>query len=189
VLGGSAAFLALVLGIFGFGYYHFVYYKRTAHEHVPRGAVAAFRLDVEQAVLFAPFRAAVLPVLERSYGGSALAGGLAALEADTGLQLALDLREIQWAVDGTGERWTLAIGGKFSQDGLLAGLGRWISSRGLDRCQPAASLLRCSRMTVGMTADGLVIFADSPATLSQALAPSNRGQELESPPKRRFREE
>jgi hypothetical protein len=107
-----------VLVLFGIalGYYRLVYFERVAALHVPAAAHFAARIDLEQVVLFEPIRKNLLPVLDEAsvVHGKPLSQRIA---TETGINLAMDLREIVVAV-GPDEQWVVVLGGLFPKQAL-----------------------------------------------------------------------
>lgn len=173
--------LALVIvAVAGLLYVRFVRYERVAARHVPAGATAALRLEVQQAALYEPFRKHLLPLL----GGPSLppAEGdarVAVFERRSGLSRA-DLREVLVAL-GPGERdWAIVVGGIFRRhldaallsDSLGAADARW---------RPAGGGLvqyGDTGMTAAAAPDGTVIFGSSARVVDATISPAAPGLAL-----------
>jgi hypothetical protein len=169
--------LVVLLGL-AVGYYRLVYFERVAALHIPAGATFAARIDLEQVVLFEPIRKNLLPVVDAAsvVDGQSLSQRIA---AETGINLAMDLREIVFAF-GPEEQWVVVLSGLFPKQGLV-GVGRAIIrdnrlasssiSQGLLRLEPWA-------MVAAQAADGSLLISNDETALRAALAPSETFRSL-----------
>jgi len=169
-------FAALAVGGFWYAYERLVGYERAVARHVPPSARLVVRADLEQVVLFEPVRRHVFPVLERQLARS---DGLSELEQQTGIELAMDLREVMF-VQPASDAWLLAVGGLFPTTGVVAGLGELASRRGIAGCTVAGERLSCPRQSffAQQASDGVLLLSSSPDVLSAALEPSDAYQAL-----------
>ena len=170
--------LALLL-TFGatLAYRGLIRYERRAIDHVPTGAELAVRVDLEQLVLFGPFREHLLTLVDRAslgWGASSATGRLARLREQGGLNLGLDLRElvVARAADGS---WLLALGGIFGDRPLLPGIEAAL------RAEPGAHLrregksltLEPSGLVLTQAEDGILLIG-SDADIVQRATPHTR---------------
>ncbi|HEX2880772.1 MAG TPA: hypothetical protein VHO25_14670 [Polyangiaceae bacterium] len=167
----------VLLGI-ALGYYRLVYFERVAALHVPAAAHFAARIDVEQVVLFEPIRKNLLPALDEAsvVNGNPLSQRIA---AETGINLAMDLREIVVAL-GPDEQWVVVLGGLFPKQGL-EGVVRAITqderlasssiSQGVLRLEPWA-------LVAAQAADGSFVISNQQQALLAALSPNETFRSL-----------
>ena len=162
-------------------YARYVRYVPSVFAHVPANFAVALRLDVEQAVVYEPFRNHVLPLLEahrsrapRTRGDLSLGGGagsrLEAFRSATTIELGVDLRELAVAVDDTGN-WIVLLGGHFRRDGVLAGTMEMLQREGIRtelRGGPER-LVHGSGATFAVSSDGVLILASSEDLLLRSL--------------------
>ncbi len=177
VLLGLFVLFVLFLGGMWLAYVRLVQYERRAALHVPEGAPFAARLDLEQVVLFEPFRRHVLPVVRDLL---AQQGGLATLEEKTGIDLAMDLREVMFARAAREGHWVAGVGGLFPSDGVVSGLYEIVQEAKLPGCTFANERLSCPPygVFVEQADDGIVVFSSDAQLLVQALAPSEHYERL-----------
>src|SRR5690606_4343079 len=114
-------------------------------------------LDLEQVVLFEPFRRHVLPVVRDLL---AQQGGLPTLEEKTGIDLAMDLREVMFARSNREGHWVVGVGGLFPQSDVVAGLHELVQESELPGCSFAESRLSCPPygVFVEQADDGVILF-------------------------------
>lgn len=185
VAGGFGALLALGVAAAVVIYFGLIRYERVAAQHVPRDAALVVRLDVEQAIVYEPFRRHLLPLAER--GRAATAGSAARvleprlerLKRHTGIELAVDMRELLVAFAPAPQHWLIVIGGKFPKQGVVQGLHALLLEEGI-----VAQLLDEHRVTLangaalGQAEDGALLFASSRAWLDAALPAQDAPEEL-----------
>lgn len=166
----GAAIVAVAVGL----YLRFVRYERIAGRHVPANAVVVLRLDVEQALLYEPFRKHLLPLLG---GPSAPApegdARLARVERRVRLSRG-DLREVVVARGPAAGDWTLSLGGVFQSGPGTADLGRALSEvDALWAPSPDGSAIvhGATGVAVARAPDGVVVLGASVPLLAAALAP------------------
>jgi hypothetical protein len=180
VLIGLLALFCTVVGGFWLGYRLMVHYERRAALHLPVGTEVVVRLDLEQVVLFEPFRQHVL--------GSAKRWVTAAEWTDLGdrlgVNLGMDLREIllagQSGAAGGGPRWAMVVAGLFPKTGLLQTLGAWLKETGRTACSNEGARLVCPSygLIAEQATDGSIVLAPDATVLAEALAPSTRHEAL-----------
>lgn len=160
-------FAAVAVGGFWYAYQRLVGYQRTVAYHVPASARLALRVDLEQVVLFEPVRRHIFPVLKRQLADS---DGLAELEEHTGIDLAMDLREVMF-VQPASDAWLLVVGGLFPQSGVVAGLAELVRARGIVGCRLAEGRLACPQHAffVEQAHDGALVLSSSPDALAASL--------------------
>lgn len=185
VLTGLFALMLLACGIFAALYYKVLFYERTAARHIPDGTTFAARLDLEQIVLFAPLREHVMPVLLDAKGAVAEKERLDKIEAATGVNLGMDVREvvIAHAPAGVG----VVIGGRFPRGGVVEGFAGLLAEEGNTECRLDSAVLSCRSPAIvaQQAADGTVVMATSMAML-QSMLPTGTayhrlGLEVEGP--------
>ncbi len=180
VLLGLLLLFAAVVGGLWFAYQKMVAYERRAALHLPAGTRLAARIDLEQVVLFEPFRKNLFPVLRHQLASSANDDGVAELERTTGVELAMDLREVVFAVPQQKLGWLLIVGGLFPDDGLAAGLGQLLQSRGITDCSMDGPRLTCSKsgLFIQQADDAALLIAPSPQLIDAAMAPTTEYQRI-----------
>lgn len=180
VAAGAFALALVIVAVAGFLYVRFVRYERIAARHVPKGAVLALRLDIQQAVLYEPFRKHLLPLL----GGPSRppAEGDAkvlAFERQSGIGRA-DLREVVVFRGPGPSDWGVVVGGIFhrtpSRSMLAANLtavdARWkIGQDGLVTYADTG-------LAVADASDGVIIVGSTVEVVSAALSPMEPGLPL-----------
>lgn len=175
---------------FGWLYYRLVYFERVAVRHVAPSATLAVRLDLEQVLLFAPVREHILPVVLRGADGKDDATQLERIEAATGINLGMDLREVVLVQrDGDTQhndaqyrdaQWGVIVAGLFPKAGVMAGLGLLLADEPARACRVADDRLRCARpaFVASQASDGAVIVASSESFLNELLPSSDAYQRL-----------
>jgi hypothetical protein len=170
---GLVALAVVVLGVFVAGYWFLVRYEDKVARHVPRGSLVALRLDIEQVVLYQPVRKRIFPVLD---GAKTESNRLARLNAETGVNLGMDLREVLVAVLPAGQ-YLIAVGGLFPESGLLAKALRVLPSG--HSCTPNGARVQCvlkdDRLWLEQAADGVVLASNSEQVLAAAAIESEEG--------------
>lgn len=169
---GLIALAVFVLGVFVVGYWVLVRYEDKVARHVPKDAVAALRLDVEQVVLYEPIRKHVFPVVD---GAKTNASRLAKLKQETGVNLGMDLREIMVALLPQG-RYVAAVGGLFPTSDLLR---KTLTVLPPDHgCKLTGARLGCTLEGASVwfeqAEDGVVLMSNSEQVLDAALVPSDQ---------------
>lgn len=162
----------LVLTVLALGYLQLIHYTRIAHRHIPREADSALRIDLQQVVLFEPFRKHILPAV----AGAADASGhtrLHKLDSDIGINSALDVREIVIAHGPGEEDWTTIIGGLFPSGQMLAGIERVLRDQSRLQLQKSrdgkALFIDPWGLVLGQAGSGCIIVSTREALLRQAL--------------------
>jgi hypothetical protein len=166
--------LALLL-TFGatLAYRGLIRYERRAIEHVPAGAELAVRVDLEQLVLFGPFRENLLALVDRAplgWGAIAAPGRLARLREQGGLNLGLDLRELVVA-RAAGGAWLLALGGIFGDRPLLPGIESVLRAEpGAHlRSEGAMLILEPSGLVLSQAEDGILLIGSDAEIIQRAM--------------------
>jgi hypothetical protein len=182
VLTGLGLLFVLVLGVFGYGYWRMVHYERRAAAHLPEQAVLVVRLDLEQVVLFEPFRRYVIGAAKRRVPEPTV---WTQLEERTGVRFAMDLREVMFAHGGQPGQWILAIAGLFPDAGVVAGAQQWLLEQGHQACRLEGEALLCASpaLAVLQAADGTVLIGSDLQTVSAASKPSEQWRRLGLEPK------
>lgn len=182
---GGLALAVVILGVFGLLYARFVHYERVARRHVPTGAIAAFRIEVEQAALYEPFRRHWLPLLGGPGAPPAEADArLRRIEHRVGFGRA-DLRELMLAI-GPGTRdWVVVLGGISSGRLTMSELLAALASEGqVWKLAENARVLTHADTGVAVTVadDRAIVVASTPERALAALAPASHELELPSGP-------
>ncbi len=173
---GFALSLALALGVAFYIYARYVKYTPVALRHVPADAEYIVRLNVEQAVVFEPFRRHILSVLETGRApGETRAKHL---ERKTTLELTVDTREIVFAELKGGE-WLLASAGMFRTDGVVEGVGRLLSDEEIPFEIKGDVLVHPSGVSFGTARDGLLLLASTEKVLRVAQSQSARPRKFD----------
>jgi hypothetical protein len=179
------ALIAASLGVAFAGavyvYLRYVRYVPRLDGHVPADFAVALRLDVEQAVVYEPFRQYLLPLIEVDRpqqarpGGELALGGragsrLEAFRSATTVELGVDLREVAIAVDTAGE-WLVLLGGHFRRDGVVPGAFEVLEREGIPLELRAAPdrLVHPSGAAFAVAGDGVLVLAASEALLLRSL--------------------
>lgn len=167
---GLVALALVILAVFGVGYWVLVKYEPRAARHIPKNAIAAVRVDVEQVVLYEPIRRHIFPVLDGANQGS---GRLQRFKELSGVNLGMDLREIvvAWLPDGN---TVLLVGGLFPETGLSEALHRTLSDTVPGHpCTFAAERMNCPGWSLTQASDGTVVAATSDDALASATSTSD----------------
>jgi hypothetical protein len=175
VFAGLIASLALAALAAGWAYFHYLRYERVAARHLPADTTAAARIDVEQVVLFAPVRKHLIPLIDQIGDAPGREPRLQRIARETGVKVALELRELVLARGPTSADWVLVIGGRFPDHGLIEGIDRVLRAEGSAWRLSAdgRSLLGPSGIALGQAKDAALVLASNPARLAQALQPSD----------------
>lgn len=179
-LWGILGALVVILGVAGGAmYWMLLRYEPTAHRHVPAGSSMAARIDFQEIALFGPVRRQIWPLLTEGEGQNVPASAEKSLperlEAETGLKLGRDIREVVLATVGKTDsgRWIAVLGGKVPSGvvkklahGLAAeeGVKGWEYSLAED-----VLTWRTLGIAVGQAKDRSIIIASDAATLAAAL--------------------
>lgn len=173
----ALALLTLAAAVSAFVIYEkYIQYDRIAALHLPPDTTAAARIDVDKLELYDPVRKHLLPLLDDAFGSSG--GGSSSLpprreriRVRTGIDLAIDLREIVAARGPSWNDWVVVVSGKFPRGGVVTGMAKVLSEEGAGwKLSPDRhTLLGPKGLALGQAADGSVILASSRARLGQAL--------------------
>jgi hypothetical protein len=156
-------------------YLGYIRADRVAARHLPPDVTVAVRVDVEQAVLYEPVRKQLLPLANESFGLEATHSGLTSrlrrIHKHTGIELAVDMREIVVGYGPAPGDWVMVIGGRFPKRGVVSGVGAALEEEGSGwRISPDRQTLSApSGVCLGQAADGAVVMASSPSRLAAAL--------------------
>lgn len=161
VLSFLVASLLLSLAFGYFVYIRYIRYAPHASAYLPKDAFATLWLDVEQGVVYAPFREHFLELLEAGHPGPE--SRLLHFERKTTIELGVDTRELALAW-GPGDGFTAAVGGMFRRDGVVEGAARMLRDEGLPASVRAdGNVLELgSRAFFSAEADGVLLFRDRP---------------------------
>lgn len=168
VLLALALSLLLAFGVAVGIWARYVRFEPRAARHVPAELSLRVRLDVEQAVVYEPFRRHLLPLVER--GAPAGPSRLLRLERETGIELGVDLRELVLGYDERGS-WLVALAGHFRRDGVAQGVQRLLEAEGVAlelRAAPERAV-HASGRSCAVAEDGTLLVASSEALLLAAL--------------------
>ena len=175
---------SLVLAVIAGGVYVYlrhVRYERVAVRHVPTGATAAARVDVERILLFEPVRRRLLPLGNRVAERRDLPPRLTRIERETGLKLGIQLREVLLALGPAPADWVLVLGGLFPRSDVIAGIERVLEAEG-QRLQPLAGadafVATGGGWAMGHAVDGVLVVASSVERLRAALEPRDTYQRI-----------
>lgn len=174
---GALALALVIVLVVGFLYIRFVRYERVAVHHIPKGATVALRLDVQQAVLYEPFRRHLLPLL----GGPSRppAEGDArvlAFERRSGIGRA-DLREVV-VFRGPGPKdWAIVLGGIFHRTPSRSALATELAAVDSQWKLGQDGLVKYgdTGLSAADASDGVIIVASSAEVVSAALSPVEPG--------------
>jgi hypothetical protein len=169
VYAGLVVSLLLAAGAAAFIYARYVRFDPVAERHLPDDVSFALRLNVEQAVVYEPFRQHILPLLE--WGRQVPETRLSRFEKETTIELGVDLRELLLAETEQGQ-WLVLLGGHFPREGVAAGTARMLKEEGLEgQVLPSPErLVLPSGVSFGATGDGVLVLASSEELLLDALA-------------------
>lgn len=162
-----------ILGAVGVAYYiydRYVRFERLAAEHLPAELSWAARLQIEQAVVYEPFRQHLLPLFE--IGSVGERSRRDRFESETTIELGVDLRELAFATTPEGD-WLIVLTGHFAQEDIAEGTARMLSREGIEmelRLAPTR-LVHQSGVTFLPAKDGSLILARSEA-LALTAAPA-----------------
>lgn len=178
VFAALAISIVLALGLAFYVYERYVRYVPRVAEHVPDDYAVALRLNVEQAVVYEPFRQHLLAMVEAKRasapeGGQRNVSRLDALRDATTIELGVDLRELGIVLDRRG-RWLVLLGGHFRQDGVVGGIARVLQREGIsvERREGPERLVHGSGAAFAVTKDGVLLLAQSEALLLETLPPN-----------------
>ena len=183
VVAGVAALLVLGLVVF----FTVFYYAPVAVQHVPPGTTLAVRVDLVQAVTFAPVRRHLVPLLdEPAQGGPPAATAKPRSERVSdavGVNLSRDLREIVVCFLGSDERVAIIVGGNIPKGRLVPGILKVQAEEAGTDLVDAGGYLAAKRggIFIGQAADGSAVIATDAATLQAALIAGEEYKRLAIP--------
>ena len=182
--GVYVAFFGLLLAavvVAGLMYFKLLHYRRVAALHLPPDTTAALRVDIEDAVLFAPVQKHLLPLANSLRPGDPrLKPRLKRLEQHTRIEFVVDLREIAVARGPGPGDWVVVFGGLFPKENVVSGLRQVFAEEGID-AQPSASgrtLTLPGGLAIGQSEDGCILIAATAARLESALPQQDTFQRL-----------
>ena len=158
-----AAALLLSYGL----YERYVRFEPLAARHLPARASVAVRFDVEQAVVYEPFRRHILALFEMDRDGRETR--TKHLERKTTVELGVDMREFVFGFDQSGH-WALAVAGLFRSDGVLDGVSRMLEDEGVTMTlgKSPPHLTHASGLAFAVAEDGTWILASDLTVLRDA---------------------
>lgn len=163
-LGVSLILAAIVAGYI---YERHVRFVPTAAVHLPTNFQFAVRLDVEQAVVYEPFRTFMLPLIEKGWTGPE--SRAKALERATTLEVLIDAREFVYGELPEGE-WIAIAGGMFRRDGVLSGVEAMMRAEGVELSRHPQGLVHRSGVAFGVSPNGNLLLTSSVGVLEGALS-------------------
>jgi hypothetical protein len=181
VYAGLAISLVLAMSVAVYIYFRYVRYERVAARHVPPGAVAALRVDLEKVVLYEPFRAHLMKLLdERPTTGPDPRSRVERLKRHTGIEIGVDTREMVLVWGPSPTDWGIIVGGMFPRDSVVPGVEGMIAEEGhrFARSQDGAVLVAPGGIAIAQASDGAVIIASSEARARASLPESAEYQRL-----------
>lgn len=175
-----------VLAIAGvvIGYFLFVRYTPLAERHIPGASNVAIRADARQIGTFAPVRKHLWPLLvdrPSSKAGKTFADRVA---ENTGINPALDIRELIVASMDS-KSWVLLVGGNFKPGKFVPGMEKVFHEEGHPEWHRNGDLLiGPTGIAMGQADDGTLVLGTE-AEIVDRLAPRLRGIQAHRPPARR----
>ncbi len=171
VFTGLFVSLVLALLVAAYIFFRYVRYEPSAHQHIPEKMQRVTRMNVEQAVVYEPFRRHVLPLFELHR--TTPEPRLQRFKRMTTIELGVDLREIVFAQGGA-DSWLMALGGHFRRDGVIEGVARMLQEEGLsgDLREDPRRLVHSSGAAFSVSEDGVLLLASNESLLKRAL-PAN----------------
>lgn len=145
----------------------FTTYQADALKRIPESADFVVRLNVQQAVLHAPLKQYVLPLLERDRAGPE--SRLKHLERKTTLELEVDVRELIYA-ELDRERFLMILAGFLRPDEVLEGVGRLLDEEGISYEKDDELLVHSGGVSFGVATDGTLVLGSGPIETRAALA-------------------
>ncbi len=172
VFAALAISLILAMGVAVYIYFRYIRYERVAARHVPPGAVAALRGDLEKVVLYEPFRAHLMKMLdERPSTAPDPSSRVDRLKRHTGVEIGVDTRELVFVWGPSPLDWGMIIGGMFRAGAVVPGVERMMVEEGrpFARSQDGAVLVAPGGVAIAQASDGVVIIASSEARARASL--------------------
>lgn len=168
--------VASLLFSLGFGYFVYVRYIRYvphASAYLPADATTTLWIDVEQGVVYEPFRQHLLGLLEAGRTGPE--SRLLHFERKTTIELGVDTRELALAW-GPGSGFTAALGGMFRRDGVVRGAARMLADEGREPvvAEDGSFVQVGSRAFFSAQPDGVLLLGATPPR--GPAAPSERSR-------------
>jgi hypothetical protein len=181
----ASGLVAVMLGVVLFGTY--VYFRHVRYDpvvafHMPAGASAALRVEVERILLFEPVRRRLFPLLSQLGARPDLQPRLQRVERRAGLRLGVDLREVLVARGPAPADWVVVLGGVFPQAGLMPAVREALQAEGVAlRTDASGALVAAGGWSIGQTQDGAIVLASNLARLKAAWGRSDAMQQLGLP--------
>jgi len=161
---GLAVSLVLAAAFALFVYYKFIRYQPRAESFLPARAQLTAWVQMEQAVVYEPFRQQFFPLLE--VGRQGPESRLLHLERKTTLELGVDTRELALAFLPDGG-FAVILGGLYRPDKVAEGVVRLLDEEGVDAELVRSGLARIGpRAYLGTEAAGLLRVASDPGLVS-----------------------
>jgi hypothetical protein len=169
VFWGLGVSLALALGVAFFIYVRYVRYEPVATRHAPAAFHTVVHVNVQQAVVYEPFRKHLLHLFEA--GRKVPEPRIMHLERKTTLELGVDMREAVFGFGPTGS-WLVSLGGLFRREAVVEGAGRMLSDEGVPfrlASSPSRLVLQNGGSGFSVAEDGTLVLASSESLLTEAL--------------------
>lgn len=178
VLFAFALSLALAVGLAAVIYVRYLRYERRAALHLPSATTFALRIDLEQGVMFEPFRRELLPLANTGSPTSFAMTRLERLEKYTKVEFGRDIREL--VVAKGKNTWLLVVGGLFPRSGLLSGVARVLKDEEVksELSSDRQLLLFGPRMAMAQASDGTILLGRDASVVREALAPQATHERL-----------
>ena len=176
VLLGLAISLVAALAVALYIYVRYVRYDPVALRHVPPEVPIVVHLNVQQAVIYEPFRKHLLHLFEAGRKGPE--SRLLHLERKTTLELGVDAREVAFGF-GPGDSWVVGVGGLFRRKEVVEGAARMLQDESVasDVLSHPTRLRLDSGVEFSVAEDGTLLLAQSEAMLRGALVRADRPAE------------
>ncbi len=166
VFTGLVVSLLFAMAVAVYIYLRYIRYERVASRHLPPGTVAALRVDLEKVVLYEPFRAHLMKLIdERPSSAPDPTSRIERVKRHTGVEVGVDVREIVFGYGPSPLDWGVIVGGMFRKDAVVLGIERMMAEEGrpFARSQDGAVLVAPGGVAIAQAADGAVIIASSEA--------------------------
>lgn len=172
-----------VLAIAGvvIGYFLFVRYTPLAERHIPGASNVAIRADARQIGTFAPVRKHLWPLLvdrPSSKAGKTFADRVA---ENTGINPALDIRELIVASMDS-KSWVLLVGGNFKPGKFVPGMEKVFHEEGHPEWHRNGDLLiGPTGIAMGQADDGTLVFGTEAEIVTASLPASEEYKRIDLP--------
>ncbi len=187
--GGARRWIAAVIAVLGVlaiagvvvGYFVFVRYTPLAERHIPGASNVAIRADARQIGTFAPVRKHLWPVLvdrPSQKAGKTFADRVA---ENTGINPALDIRELILASMDS-KSWVLLVGGSFKPGKFVPGMEKVFQEEGHPGWRRAGDLLiGPTGIAMGQADDGTLVLGTEAEIVTAALPASEEYKRIDLP--------